>query len=249
MQSPPPKKQALIQCLGGGIQALAQIRSMQPSVEQCGMTGPCWNYRSGHDRHYLASRTPRWRWWGWEHGNKRASHFYVRLLGGQAPTLQPASSSRGAIATAQAGSRSPNSEHVPLARETDGLRRSFSSRTRWNLIGSRPTASQRPPPASPGWRTIRVLIAKRPRWPKSALSTVNWHLFPGQHLGTIGTFCVMIARCRHQSQAPHISTVTASQIKLPGTVGLPAPCHPTGWPSCIGRREISWAPCCGILRF
>jgi hypothetical protein len=41
----------------------------------------------------------------------------------------------------------------------------------------------------------------------------------GSISGTIGTLSVMIARRRHQSQAPQISTVTSSMIKLPGTVG------------------------------
>ena len=35
----------------------------------------------------------------------------------------------------------------------------------------------------------------------------------------------MIARRRHQLQAPRISTVTAPKIKLPGTVGPTAPCR------------------------
>jgi hypothetical protein len=65
----------------------------------------------------------------------------------------------------------------------------------------------------------------------------------GQHRGTIGTHSVMIARCRHQLQAPQISTANPSMIKLPGTVGPTVPCRYTGWSSNIGRREISGGPC------
>ena len=61
-------------------------------------------------------------------------------------------------------------------------------------------------------------------------------------LGNRATLVVMIVRSHHQSHAPQISSVTASNIKLPGTVGPTARSGHDGWSSDIGRREISCVP-------